>query len=97
MYYGSQWNPFVITDFDMHDADLACRKLGYSYALAYAKVGTLGQVYMSINLLNVQVCVCYCGTDKKYLPQAWKIVIKATIQNYVMNTILLIVKYSKAC
>ena len=70
MYYGSQWNPFVITDFDMHDADLACRKLGYSYALAYAKVGTLGQVFMSINLLNVQVCVCYCGTDKKYLPQA---------------------------
>jgi len=26
----------------MHDADLACRKLGYSYALRYAKVGTFG-------------------------------------------------------
>ena len=42
MYYSSQWNPFTITGFDMHDADLACRKLGYSYALTYAKVGSLG-------------------------------------------------------
>jgi len=42
MYYSSQWYPFNIVGFDMHDADLACRKLGYSYALGYAKVGTFG-------------------------------------------------------
>ena len=46
MYYSSSygWIPFTITGFDMHDADLACKKLGYSYASRYAKVGTLRYV-----------------------------------------------------
>jgi len=44
MYYSSQWYPFNIVGFDMHEADIACRKLGYSYALSYAKVGTYGCV-----------------------------------------------------
>ena len=42
MYYRNKWTPFCITDFDMHDADLACKKLGYIYANRYATVERLG-------------------------------------------------------
>ena len=46
MYYSFSygWIPFTITGFDMQDADLACKKLRYSYASRYAKVGSLGYV-----------------------------------------------------
>jgi len=39
MYYFNQWTPFTIVGFDMHEADLACKALGYSYASRYARVG----------------------------------------------------------
>ena len=42
MFYQSIWTPFTIDGFDMHDADLACKKLGYKYASRYAIVGTFG-------------------------------------------------------
>ncbi len=42
VYYSYQWIPFTIDGFDMHDADLACRWLGYGFASRYALVGTLG-------------------------------------------------------
>ena len=44
MYYSSQWTPFTIVGFDMHDADLACKSLGYSYAQRYANVAYLEYV-----------------------------------------------------
>ena len=44
IYYSYTWTPFSITGFDMHEANLACKNLGYSYASRYAKVGTLGYV-----------------------------------------------------
>ncbi len=40
--YSNQWIPFTIDGFDMHEADLACRWLGYGFASRYALVGTLG-------------------------------------------------------
>ena len=42
MFYQSIWTPFTINGFDMYDADLACKKLGYKYASRYAIVGTFG-------------------------------------------------------
>ncbi len=42
VYYSNQWIPFTIDGFDMHEADLACRWLGYGFASRYALVGTLG-------------------------------------------------------
>ena len=55
MYYSYSygWTPFTIAGFDMHDADLACKQLGYSYASRYAKVATLGYVssYLMSRLL----------------------------------------------
>ena len=44
IYYNYQWTPFTIVGFDMHDADLACKLLGYSYAQRYANVGYFGYV-----------------------------------------------------
>ena len=44
MYYSSTWTPFTIDGFDMHQADLACKKLGYSYASRYENVDSLGYV-----------------------------------------------------
>ena len=57
MYYSYSytytWTPFTIAGFDMHAADLACKKLGYSYASRYAKVGTLR--YVSRYLMNMLI------------------------------------------
>ena len=48
MYYNSQWTPFTIVGFDMHDADLACKLMGYSYAQRYARVGYLGYLHVQL-------------------------------------------------
>ena len=44
IYYSSQGTLFTIVGFDMHDADLACKSLGYSYAQRYANVAYLEYV-----------------------------------------------------
>ena len=55
MYYDYTWTPFTIAGFDMHDADLACKKLGYSYASRYANVGTLGYVISIFIYISLRV------------------------------------------
>ncbi len=45
-YYrnGYAWRPFCSTYFNSYDANLACRKLGFSRASRYGRVGSLGWV-----------------------------------------------------
>ena len=43
IYYLGEWIPFTINTFDMHEADLACRWLGYGFASSYATVAMPGK------------------------------------------------------
>ncbi len=50
-----RWTPFCITGFDNHDADMACKMLGFSAMSRLERVGNLGYEYIYSKSSVIQV------------------------------------------